>query len=129
MASVLTGLEEHGTAWGIVTNKPARFTRPLLRTLGLERRAGCVVCGDTTPHPKPHPGSLELAAVRLGMSPGACVYVGDAPTDVEAATAAGMRSIIARFGYLPPGAEPLRWGATHLIDRPGDLLLVLGLRP
>ncbi len=48
--------------WGIVTNKAARFTLPLLDALGLAARAQAVVCGDTTPHAKPHPAPLLAAA-------------------------------------------------------------------
>ena len=56
--------------WGIVTNKATRFTLPLLDALGLAARAHAVVCGDTTPHAKPHPAPLLAAADALGTPAG-----------------------------------------------------------
>ena len=63
--ALLDALESRGLPWGIVTNKIARFTQPLVGLLGLDARAGCVVSGDTTPHPKPHPAPLIEAARQL----------------------------------------------------------------
>ena len=64
MPEVLSALEAVGTRWGIVTNKVARFTNPLVAAIGLAPRATAVVSGDTTPHAKPHPDS------RPGRKPG-----------------------------------------------------------
>ena len=66
-----TRIEARALRWGIVTNKATRFTLPLLDRAGLAPRAGAVVCGDTTPHPKPHPAPLLHAARALGVAPGA----------------------------------------------------------
>ena len=85
-----------GIAWGIVTNKATRFTAPLVAALGLfAEAAGTLVCGDTTPHAKPHPAPLLEAARRLGVAPADCVYVGDDERDIEAGRAAGMRTVVA----------------------------------
>ena len=123
---VLTRLESKGITWGIVTNKPRRFTVPLVHILGLDQRAWCVISGDTTAHAKPHPDPLRLAASEVRVAPAQCVYVGDAETDVEAARAAGMASVVALFGYLPAQADPTRWGADYLITHPRELLGLLG---
>jgi phosphoglycolate phosphatase len=56
--NLLETLDEQQIRWGIVTNKQARFTEPLLRSLGLSDRAACIVSGDTTAHCKPHPAPL-----------------------------------------------------------------------
>ena len=45
MDDALAQLEADGVLWGIVTNKMARFTLPLVRALGLHERAACVVSG------------------------------------------------------------------------------------
>src|SRR5476651_2177070 len=76
ITELLAGIEQAGLAWGIVTNKPARFTDPLLPLIGLAH-AGCVVSGDTTAHAKPHPAPLLEAAARLGLAPSQCWYVAD----------------------------------------------------
>ena len=55
--------------WGVVTNKMERFTHPIVKGMTLFDTAGAVVCGDTTPHPKPHPAPLLEAAQRMGVDP------------------------------------------------------------
>ncbi len=122
MAPVLDAIEAAGLPWGIVTNKAERFTFPVVRGLGLDTRAGAVVCGDTTPHSKPHPAPLLEAARRMAVEAAACVYVGDDLRDVQAGRGAGMRTLAAGWGYLGHGESIERWGADALLDRPGALL-------
>jgi len=122
VASLLAQIEQHNMPWGIVTNKAERFTFPLLRALGLLERSGVVVCGDTTPHPKPHPAPMHAAADKLGMAATDCLYVGDDERDVQAGRAAGMPVIVARYGYLGNGRPPESWGADGYIDSPMELL-------
>lgn len=119
---VLDTLESRGIPWGVVTNKPARFTLPLLHALKLEHRAACIISGDSTAHPKPHPEPLLTAAAQVRMTPAACLYVGDAERDVEAAIAAGMRALIANYGYLSSKDRPDTWGAHGRIDTPQQIL-------
>jgi 2-phosphoglycolate phosphatase len=124
---VLDMLDARRHPWGIVTNKAARFTVPLVRSLGLHTRAATVIAGDTTPHSKPHPAPLLEAARQLGVDPGDCLYVGDDPRDVQAGLAAGMTTVVAAWGYLGAG-EPLEaWGARHIIETPAELLNLLGM--
>jgi N-acetyl-D-muramate 6-phosphate phosphatase len=125
---VLEHLEAQGLPWGVVTNKPAWLTDPLLAQLGLAGRACCVVSGDTVAERKPHPLPLLHAAAVSGVEPGHCVYVGDAERDIVAGRAAGMQTIVAAYGYLGAGDDPLRWNPHGIIERPGDLLEWLDLR-
>lgn len=126
---LLDGLEAAGYRWGVVTNKIERFTLPLVKLLGLSPRSPCIVAGDTTPHPKPHPAPLIEAARRVTTDCAACWYVGDDLRDIQAARAAGMGAVVAGYGYLGDGDPPERWGADHLIAHPGALLALLaGLR-
>jgi phosphoglycolate phosphatase len=113
---VLAEIERRHLAWGIVTNKAARFTLPLLEHLALASRANVVVCGDTTAQAKPHPGPLLHAVARLGLDAGGCVYVGDAERDVAAARAAGMASLVARYGYIASDVMPESWKPDGFID-------------
>lgn len=125
MAETLGAIEQRGLKWGIVTNKPARFTLPLMKKLNLHERAACIVSGDTTANAKPHPEPLLAAARQIGVQPEACLYVGDAERDVEAAVAAGMRVLIADYGYLADEDQPETWGAHGRIAVPGELLSYL----
>jgi phosphoglycolate phosphatase len=129
MEGLLAALERDGLRWGVVTNKHARFSEPLMAALGLGTRAACIVSGDTCARAKPHPDPLLEAARRLALDPAACMYVGDDERDVQAARAAGMRSVVALYGYLGDGNAPQLWGGDHAIERPLDLLNLLGLPP
>jgi len=118
--ALLAGLEAAGVAWGIVTNKPARFTDPLLPLIGLAH-AGCVISGDTTAHAKPHPAPLLEAARRLGLAAEACWYVGDDLRDIQAGQAAGMPTVACAWGYCG-ATEPAAWNADYLLPTPQALL-------
>jgi N-acetyl-D-muramate 6-phosphate phosphatase len=122
---LLMAIEARGLPWGIVTNKAKRYTEPLLRKLGVDARAACVVSGDSTPHIKPHPAPLLLAASLISLPPGECLYVGDDLRDVQAARAAGMRFAAAGWGYHGEGGDPQTWGADAVIARPGQILDLL----
>lgn len=123
--ALLEALDERGLRWGIVTNKAQRFTKPLVKALGLDTRAGAVVSGDTTPHAKPHPAPLLEAARQMGVAAQDCVYVGDDLRDVQAGHAAGMRTVAAAWGYLGVGEPVEAWGAMHVIRAPAELLNLL----
>lgn len=125
MDELLAAIEGRGLAWGIVTNKSSRFTPRIVAALGLDGRAGCVVCGDTTGHIKPHPAPLLHAARQLAIDPSLCWYVGDDLRDVQAAHAAGMRSVAVEYGYLGTGSAPREWNAEAVIAQPTDLIALL----
>ena len=122
MVPVLEGLEAAGTRWGIVTNKAERFAWPVIDGLRLSARAAVVICGDTTPHSKPHPAPLLEAARRVGVEPSRCVYVGDDLRDVQAGRAASMLTLAAAWGYLGQGESIDTWGAHAVLAEPAALL-------
>ena len=125
--NLLAGLEARGIVWGIVTNKLADLTEPLLHTLGLLQRAACVISGDTANHAKPHPAPLLLACELLGCQPADAIYVGDSSQDVEAARRAGMRVVVAGYGYMDGADTAKQWAADHIIGQPTELLAWDGL--
>lgn len=116
---LLVEIEEANIQWGIVTNKVTALTEKLVPQIGLGH-AACVVCGDTTAHPKPHPAPLLEAARRLDVAPEDCWYVGDDLRDIEAGKAAGMYTIAAGWGYCG-ASSPTAWGADVLSDSPAAL--------
>jgi N-acetyl-D-muramate 6-phosphate phosphatase len=119
---VLQALQSAQIPWGIVTNKATRFAEPLVSALGLETQAAVLICGDTTPHSKPHPAPLIEAARRIGVDCAKCLYVGDDLRDVQAGLAAGMQTAAAAWGYLGQSDRIHDWGAHHLFERPADIL-------
>ncbi len=122
---LLAALEARGLPWGIVTNKLSRFTDPLVAQLGLAERAACVVSGDTYAKPKPYPDPLLGAAREMELMPERVLYVGDDERDMQAAQAAGMGGVIARYGYLGAGRPPEEWHALGSIDQPQQLMTYL----
>lgn len=128
MGEVLEVLESAGMQWGVVTNKPRRFTGRLMQALALESRAACIVSGDDAERPKPYPDTLLLACELALCPPETCIYVGDAERDIVAGHAAGMRTVVARYGYLDEHDQPETWHAEFMIDAPQELLQRLGLQ-
>lgn len=122
MSEVLAKLEATDIQWGIVTNKPAWLTEPLLKKLELDERAVCVISGDTLARRKPHPDQLLHACEITGVSPERTLFVGDAHSDIVAGQRAGMRTVAALFGYIPDGEDPHNWGAAITIESPMELL-------
>ena len=118
----LQRLDSAGVPWGVVTNKPERYTRPLLEGLGLQSRCAVTICPDQVTRTKPDPEPLTLACRHLACSPARTLYVGDHPRDIEAGVAAGMITAVAGWGYLPAGSDPAHWGADRILDRTQDLL-------
>ena len=127
MRPVLQCLESAAVRWGIVTNKAARFTEPIVEGLALRARVSALVCGDTTAHSKPHPAPLLEAARQLALDVSRCVYVGDDQRDVVAGRAAGMATLVAQWGYLGDGPPVHEWGADGVLGTPPELLSWLQL--
>lgn len=124
VVELLAELDQRNIRWGIVTNKIERFTKPLLKCLGLHERAACVVSGDSAAKPKPDAAPLLLACEIAKVSARNAIYVGDDERDVIAGRAVGMRTVIAAWGYL--GGTPVSdWGGDTIIEQPADVLRLL----
>jgi phosphoglycolate phosphatase len=122
MDEVLNELASLGIKSGIVTNKAAWLTDPLLAELGLRARFACVVSGDTVAERKPHPLPLLHAAALAEVTPSECIYVGDAERDVQAAHRAAMPALVANYGYLRADENSADWGAEGYLNQALDLL-------
>jgi N-acetyl-D-muramate 6-phosphate phosphatase len=125
VTEVLNELDRRGIAWGIVSNKVERYVRLLAKALQLDQRSTCLVGGDTTPTPKPHPAPLLLGARLSQCAPEKCVYVGDDLRDVQAGKAAKMYTVAAAYGYNGADDPADRWGADVTIHQALDLLAIL----
>lgn len=119
---LLNALAARGLNWGIVTNKPGHLTDPLVAWLGIAQIPACVVSGDTTTNRKPHPEPMLHACEQAGSTPAQCVYVGDAERDIQAGRQAGMKTLVALFGYIRDDEYPEQWGADALIRAPMEVI-------
>lgn len=115
IVELLDWLDAEQLPWGVVTNKMSRFSIPLLEAMGLAGRCASLVCPDQVSRGKPHPEPLLKACAEMGVDPARSVYVGDHLRDIQAGRAAGMRTVAALYGYLPPGDDPLHWNADFTI--------------
>ena len=122
MSTVLDHIEANNMKWGVVTNKLAWMTEPLIEALGLTQRAACIVSGDTTDERKPHPKPLLHACHSSQSLAQNCIYVGDDPRDIQAGNAAGMTTLVARYGYIDDSQSPEDWGANGIIDDVTELV-------
>ena len=128
MADLLESIETAGMNWGVVTNKPAWLTLPLLEALQLTQRATSIVSGDTLAERKPHPSPLLYACQQAGSQRMECVYIGDAERDIVAGQRAGMKTVVALFGYIGQNDRPETWGADALLESPQHIKEWLQLR-
>jgi N-acetyl-D-muramate 6-phosphate phosphatase len=122
IVELLNALATRGLNWGVVTNKPGYLSEPLLAQLGVNRSAVCIVSGDTTENRKPHPEPMLHACTQAGSRAAQCVYVGDAERDIQAGKHAGMKTLVALFGYIPDDESPELWGADALIRAPMEVI-------
>ncbi|KGK41176.1 phosphoglycolate phosphatase [Nitrincola sp. A-D6] len=122
---MLMWLDEVNIPWGIVTNKPARFTHKLLQQLILDTRCAVTICPDDVSRSKPDPEGLLLACKRINRPPASTLYIGDHLRDIQAGQAAGMRTLAAAFGYLSPDDQPQHWHSDFCIQESTQLLPLL----
>jgi phosphoglycolate phosphatase len=111
IADSLRWLSEQGLAWGIVTNKPSRFTVPLVNMLSLPSAPAAVVCPDHVSRSKPDPEPMLLACQQCGCEPSEAIYFGDHARDIEAGRNANMLTVSCEWGYISPTENTQYWGA------------------
>jgi|TARA_B110000971_G_scaffold206312_1_gene229464 2-phosphoglycolate phosphatase len=128
MERLLSRIEQVDIKWGIVTNKPEKYTRKLLQKLNLLERCQSLVCPDHVTHSKPHPEPILLACEQLNVGTERVVYLGDHIRDIQAAKNADVIAIAAAYGYLAKDAKAEDWYADFVIresDQVESLLTLL----
>ncbi len=123
VVELLAAIEAEGCRWGIVTNKPEYLARKVIPALGWETRTAILIGGDTLPERKPHPLPLLHALDVLNVAADDCIYIGDDQRDIDSARAAGVRSIVALWGYRREDDPPEAWGGDLMLSSVRDLLL------
>ena len=118
---LLSRLESSGIPWGVVTNKPEKFSLRLLENLQLLERCGSLICPEHVQERKPNPEALLLACQQLDCNTERTVYVGDHLRDMQAAKNADLIAIAATYGYLGPDVRAEEWPADFLINSISEL--------
>lgn len=121
MNEVLRSCERQQIPWGIITNKPRKFSEALLLKLNLTTRCALLLCADDVVEAKPSPESMFLAAEKLDIRLENSVYVGDHERDIIAGNAADMITVAVEYGYIDDKSELLQWQANHIIKHPSEL--------
>ncbi len=93
----------------LVTSGSGARVRAQLRAFGFEALFPVRVFGNEAPRRKPHPAALLIALRKLELQPAACVYIGDAPEDIEMARRAAVPSV----GVIAHSPVPARLRASH----------------
>jgi phosphoglycolate phosphatase len=99
--ATVVDLRQRGLVLGIVSTKYRRRIETILRREGLLAPFAAIVGGEDVARHKPDPQSLQKAMAQLGMEPGEAMYVGDSPTDAEAAQLAGIPFVAVLSGTMP----------------------------
>lgn len=118
---LLAEFEAANLAWGVVTNKPWRFSEPLMQALALFPSENIIICPDHVTHTKPNAEPLLLAAQKLNLTPTQCIYAGDHLRDIQAAQNAGMFSIACAFGYIADIDNIHDWNADRIVQDVAEL--------
>jgi phosphoglycolate phosphatase len=119
---LITQLGKRNIKWGIVTNKPARFTNLVIATLPFPTPPSVVVDADTVDAVKPDPRPMQYALDKIQCQGYETIYLGDAERDIQAGRSVNMKTGIAAYGYISEGDRPEQWGADFSIDTPLALL-------
>jgi pyrophosphatase PpaX len=99
--NLLDSLLKAGVRLGLVTSKSRYTTQMAFDLTGIESYFDATVCADESPGNKPDPAPIWLCLERLGVGPAGAAYVGDSPSDVQAAKAAGVTAIAVSWGVFP----------------------------
>ncbi|GAB2197042.1 HAD family hydrolase [Sessilibacter sp. MAH4] len=118
--TVIEQLESNQRKWGIVTNKPEKYSLPLMEQLSLNPPV--LVCPEHVKEAKPSPEALFLACSKLNANPENSIYIGDHERDIIAGRAASMKTVVAGWGYFSETNPTQAWQADFYAENPLDLL-------
>ena len=121
LEQVLDTCAERKIPWGIVTNKPWKYTSAVLEQLRMLDVAATVICPDHVQQPKPHPEAMMLACSETSTLPKDCIYIGDHRRDIDAGNAAGMVTIAAGWGYIEADEDINSWNADFTLTNSNQL--------
>lgn len=87
-----------GIEYGALSNACGGYVRAVLRSNQVESMFEVGLGADEVPAAKPQPDGLLQLCRMMELDPRNCIYVGDSPTDGQAARAAGMESVGVTWG-------------------------------
>jgi AHBA synthesis associated protein len=118
---VLVALRDRGIGLAVATGRSGVRARDVLRRLDMLRLVDHVVGSDEVARPKPAPDIVRRALELLGVAPAGALMLGDAPSDLASARAAGVAAVAALWGETDP-ATLLAAGPDAALTAIGELL-------
>jgi phosphoglycolate phosphatase len=128
MDQLIQNIKNASLFWGIITNKPARFTDPILAQLTLPAQPNLVICPDHVSNTKPDPEAMILACNKVGCTPVEAIYIGDHKRDIDCGIAAGSPTIAVSFGYTTSNDDIAAWNADHIAQSSDDIWEIINNR-
>ena len=116
---MLKALEKKGIPWGIVTNKSWKYTGPIVKKLGWDKKTNAIICPDHVSETKPNPEGVLLAVKKLDADLEKSFYIGDHCRDIETGKNAGTKTIACSWGYAED--DPNLWGADFMANNVEEL--------
>lgn len=110
----IAAFKQAGLKLACITNKPARFTIPLLKAKNVLTEFDLVLAGDSLKEKKPHPMPLQHTCSYFGIAASELLMLGDSVSDVAAARAAGSPVFVVPYGYTC-GIDPALLGADRVV--------------
>lgn len=116
IGTLIEKLAENDLRWGIITNKPRRYTEALMQHFTFASTPSCVLSPEHVSKPKPDPESLFLACQQTNCHVNEAIYIGDHRRDIDCGKNAGMPTVAVSYGYIPEGENIRSWEADHSVD-------------
>ncbi|MBB5020909.1 phosphoglycolate phosphatase [Desulfurispira natronophila] len=120
--STLNALKAAGKELVVITNKPQRFTAPMLINLELQEFFTVVYCGDTFDYKKPDPRVMQKLLGSRSIPAHDALMVGDSSNDIHCAAEAGVDSVLVMYGYGVEGALQSHIKPTYTVESLQELL-------
>ena len=105
----------------LVTNKGRMTTEIALRGQNLRQLLAMVITGDDVTEPKPHPMGIQRILRKLEIGAQEAVFIGDSPTDIEAAHRAGVAAIAVAYGGIHSADVLAEHSPSLLIENPAQI--------
>lgn len=121
MNNLVSNIVSNDLAWGIITNKPVRFAKPIVEDLPLAHPPAVLLCPDHVKHTKPDPEAMFLACEQLQCAAHEVIYIGDHKRDIDCGRNAGSKTIAVSFGYISSDDDIERWQADYIAHNTDDI--------
>ena len=121
--ALLEHLAAKKVKWGIVTNKSAIYTMPIVEKLNWHKLTDAIICPEDLNKAKPSPEGIFKGLELLDGDPKQSYYIGDHQRDIETAHNAGVISIACTYGYHE--TDPISWNADHIVQKPSDIMEIV----